>query len=126
MARKKLGLREYLALEHVVVGSVLPVVSDVDEALHRLRVTRVIAARMPSIVSALMLVAESDFAATSYARVLPPFAGRLVAKPLPFKAPALELHLIWHPRLAADPFHRWLRESLFARVRPQVPRHQAT
>lgn len=114
LTRKKIKLRDYLALEHVMVGSVLPNVSSVDEALHRLRVVRTIAARMPSAVSALMLAADSDLAATSYARILPYFGGRVVARPLPFEVPPLELHLMWHPREASDPFHRWLRESLIA------------
>jgi DNA-binding transcriptional LysR family regulator len=114
MAKRKLALRDYLALEHAMVASVLPTVSSVDEALHRLRATRTIAARMPSVVSALMLVAESDLVATSFARVVPHFGGLLVAKPLPFSVPALELSLMWHPRETGDAFHRWLREHLLA------------
>jgi DNA-binding transcriptional LysR family regulator len=111
-AKRTLRLRDYLELEHVMVGSVLPTVSAVDEALHRLGATRTVAARMPSAVSALMLVAESDFVATSFARIVPFFHERLVARPLPFELPPIELHLIWPPRENADPFHRWLREHL--------------
>jgi DNA-binding transcriptional LysR family regulator len=110
----KLGLRDYAQLEHVMVGSVLPAVSNIDEALHRLGVTRTIAARMQSLVAATLLVAASDFVATSYERLAPFFSGRVVARPLPFKMPPLELHLLWHPRQNVDPFHRWLRESLLA------------
>ena len=112
MAKKKLSLRDYLALEHAMVASVLPTVSSVDEALHRLRVSRTVAARMPSAVSTLMLVAESDLVATSFSRAIPYFGGRLVTRPLPFSVPDLELHLMWHPRETSDAFHRWLRESL--------------
>ena len=115
--RRKLGLREYLALEHVMIGSVLPVVSSIDEALHRLGATRTIAARMPSLASALMLVAESDLAATSFARAVPSFGDRVVARPLPFEVSPIELQLLWHPRESADPFHRWLRENLLAHAR---------
>jgi DNA-binding transcriptional LysR family regulator len=124
LARRKLSLREYLKLEHVMVGSVLPAVSSIDEALHRLGATRTVAARMPSVVSALLLVAESDFAATSYARLVPFFDGRVVAKPLPFAAPPLELHLMWHPRANADPFHRWLRQSLLTHATHDDPTRQ--
>ncbi|AKF03162.1 LysR family transcriptional regulator [Sandaracinus amylolyticus] len=122
MAKKKLALRDYLALEHAMVASVLPTVSSVDEALHRLRVTRTIAARMPSVVSALMLVAQSDLVATSFARAVPPFGGMLVAKPLPFSVPPLELSVMWHPRETGDAFHRWLRESLLAHAATGRPR----
>jgi DNA-binding transcriptional LysR family regulator len=110
--KRKLGLREYAELEHVMVGSVLPNVSTVDEALHRLGVARTIAVRVPSAVSAVTLVAASNFVATSYQRLAPFFSGRVVARPLPFDVPPLELFLMWHPRENADPFHRWLRQSL--------------
>jgi DNA-binding transcriptional LysR family regulator len=54
------------------------------------------------------------------------FGGMLVAKPLPFEVPSLELYVMWHPREAANPFHRWLRESLLAhaKIREQN-RHSA-
>ena len=29
--------------------------------------------------------------------------------PLPFPAPEVAISLLWHPRLDADPAHRWLR-----------------
>ena len=29
--------------------------------------------------------------------------------PLPFTLPGITLALLWHPRLDADPAHRWLR-----------------
>jgi len=124
-ARQKLGLSQYLALDHVMVGSVLPVVSSIDAALHARGATRKIAARMPSVLSALMLVAESDLAASSYARVVPYFAGRLVVRPLPFDVPTFELHLLWHPRETADPFQRWLREDLLAHA-ATLPRGRVT
>jgi len=112
LARRKLGLRQYLKLDHVMVGSVLPAVSAIDEALHRRGAARTIAARVPSSLSAVMLVSESDFATTTLARLVPFFRGRVVAKPLPFEVPPHDLHLMWHPRANADPVHRWVREHL--------------
>ena len=29
--------------------------------------------------------------------------------PLPFPTPEITVSLLWHPRLDADPAHRWLR-----------------
>ena len=97
-----------------MVGSVLPAVSSIDEELHRRGETRKVAARMPSVISALTLVAASDLAATSFARIVPFFGNQVVAKSLPFDVAPLEQHLLWHPRENTDPFHRWLRESLLA------------
>jgi DNA-binding transcriptional LysR family regulator len=119
LSRRKLGLRQYLKLEHVMVGSVVPAVSSIDEALHRLGARRTVAARVSSSLTALTLVTESDFAATSYARLVPFFASGVVAKPLPFDVPPLELHLMWHPRANADPVHRWVREHLLSHAASQ-------
>lgn len=118
-ARRKLTLRGYLALEHVMVASVLPTVSSIDVALHRLGHTRVIAARMPSVLAAVMLAADTDLAATSFARIRAHVGDRLVESPLPFEVEPLVLHLIWHPRSTMDPFHRWLRESLAGPWQPK-------
>ena len=49
---RRLTLRAYLKLEHVMVDSVLPTVATVDVALHRQRAARVIAAKVPSVLSA--------------------------------------------------------------------------
>ncbi|MGB7214893.1 MAG: LysR family transcriptional regulator [Gammaproteobacteria bacterium] len=113
-AKRRLTLREYLKLEHVMVGSVLPTVSSVDEALHRLGAKRTVVARVPSVLAALTLAADSELAATSYGRIVPFFGDRFVVRALPFEVPPLELHLMWHPRQNGDPFHRWLREDLLA------------
>lgn len=111
-AKRRLTLRDYLRFEHAMVGSVLPVVSSVDTALHELGQRRTIAARMPSVLSTLALVASSDLVATTYERIVPVFGKRLVTYALPFELPPLELYLMWHPRQNADSFHRWLREQL--------------
>lgn len=116
-AGSRLTLRAYLKLEHVMVGSVLPTVSPVDVALHRHKVSRVVAVKVPSILSALTLVAASDFATTTYAQILPHFPANLVARPLPFEVELLELHLMWHPRENPDPFQRWVRQSLLSSAR---------
>jgi DNA-binding transcriptional LysR family regulator len=33
--------------------------------------------------------------------------------PLPFVLPEITVSQIWHPRLDADPGHRWLRSVVF-------------
>ncbi len=116
--KRRLTLRDYLKLEHAMVGSVLPVVSSVDATLHDLGKKRTIAARLPSVLSTLALVADSELMATTYERIVPVFGDRLVTYSLPFEVPPLELHLMWHPRQNADPFHRFLREHLLARAEP--------
>ena len=70
----------------------------------------------------LILVADSDLAATSYEGTARFFGDRLVIRALPFEVRPLELHLMWHPRQNGDPFHRWLREHLLAHAERLTPR----
>jgi DNA-binding transcriptional LysR family regulator len=113
-ARVKLTLRGYLALEHVVVSAVLPPISTVHQALHRLGKVRSVPVRVPTFLSALMLVTDTDLAATVPERLLRASGLPVVARPLPFRVEPISLSLMWHPRRTTDPHHRWIREGIVA------------
>ncbi len=114
MARTRLTLRRYLALEHVMVGALLPPVSVVQAALHREGKTRTVAARVPTFLSALLMVAGSDLAAAVPERLVKASGLDLVVHPLPFRVEPDEVNLVWHPRRTSDPFHRWMRDGIIA------------
>lgn len=114
---KPLTLARWLALEHVMVGTVLPNVSAVQQALHALGKTRRVAVRVPSMVSALHLVRSSDLTCALPERLLARLDTGVVVKPLPLAVEPLSLDLVWHPRVTTDPFHRWLRESLLGEAK---------
>ena len=40
--------------------------------------------------------------------------------PLPLPVPAITVSMLWHPRLDADPVHRWLRGCVRAVCKAQV------
>ncbi|HEY2514194.1 MAG TPA: LysR family transcriptional regulator [Polyangiaceae bacterium] len=113
-ARGKLTLRGYLALEHVMVGALLPHVSTVQVALHDLGKTRTVVARVPTYLSALRLVAATDLAVAVPERMLEDSCDAVVSVPLPFQVEAVSLNLLWHPRRTTDPQHRLLRESILS------------
>lgn len=115
-SRKRLTLNRWLSLEHAMVGSVLPNTSAVQEALHALGRTRRVVARVPSMVSALHLVASSDLTCALPQKLVTALPHGVVTRPLPLTVAPLDLHLVWHPRLTTQPLHRWLRESLSGRV----------
>jgi DNA-binding transcriptional LysR family regulator len=47
-------------------------------------------------------------------------AGRVVRSfPLPVRTEAITVSQMWHPRLDADPAHRWLRGLVLATCREQ-------
>ena len=111
-SRTRLTLNRWLALEHVMVGSVLPNTSAVQEAVHALKKTRRIGARVPSMVAALHLVARSNLTCALPEKLVAALPHGVTTRPLPLTVAPLELHLVWHPRLTTQPVHRWLRESL--------------
>jgi DNA-binding transcriptional LysR family regulator len=118
-AHKKLTLRGYLALEHVMVSALLPPVSTVQAALHRLGKVRSVVVRVQTLLSALRMVAATDLAAAIPERLVPASGVSVVARPLPFAVEPVALNLMWHPRRTTDPQHRWLREGIVAAQPPR-------
>ncbi len=111
-AKNRLTLERYLALDHVMVGIAVPAVSAVQAALHRIGRSRRVVARVPSFSTALDIAAASDLAVSVPERMLAPRRGGFVARPLPFAVEPITLGLVFHPRRARDPFHRWVREGI--------------
>jgi DNA-binding transcriptional LysR family regulator len=109
--RRKLTLERYLLLQHVVVAPTGTAGSFVDTELERRGLVRRVALRVSSFLMAPIVVAETDFIATTpellARRMAKRFALQLV--PPPFRMPRFGLCLAWHPRFDDDPAHRWLR-----------------
>lgn len=99
----------YAAARHVLVSRRGQEHGPVDEALAALTLERAIATLVPGFATALALVRGSDLVATVPALHCASLHADLVTLPLPFTLPGITLALLWHPRLDADPAHRWLR-----------------
>ncbi len=81
----------------------------VDDALELVGLTRKVAAVVGGFAEALALARGSDLIATVPERYTGTLREGLLTFPLPVKLAALTISLLWHPRLDADPAHRWLR-----------------
>ncbi|MNH17239.1 HTH-type transcriptional regulator SyrM 1 [compost metagenome] len=84
----------------------------IDEALAVFKLERTITTLVPGFATALALVRGSDLVATVPALHCAALHADLVTLPLPFPLPKITLALLWHPRLDADPAHRWLRHLI--------------
>jgi DNA-binding transcriptional LysR family regulator len=71
--------------------------------------TREIVTVVAGYAEALALARGSDLIASVPERYTGKLRDGLVSFPLPVPLPALTISLLWHPRLDADPAHRWLR-----------------
>ncbi|GGF20999.1 LysR family transcriptional regulator [Aliidongia dinghuensis] len=81
----------------------------IDEALATLGLERNIATIVGGFSTALALARASDLIATVPERHTDGLRTGMVSFPLPVVVPELTISLLWHPRLDADPVHRWLR-----------------
>lgn len=81
----------------------------IDEALKALELERDIATIVGSFSTALTLARASDLIATVPERQTGKLRAGMHSFRLPVPSPDLTVSLLWHPRLDADPAHRWLR-----------------
>ena len=81
----------------------------VDDAMQGLGLERAIAAIVGSFSEALALARDSDLIATVPGRQTGKLRDGMYSFALPFPAPEFTVSLLWHPRMDADPAHRWLR-----------------
>jgi DNA-binding transcriptional LysR family regulator len=81
----------------------------IDEALKLLGLEREIATIVSGFSTALALARASDLIASVPERHTGNLRAGMHSFPLPFSSPEIAVSLLWHPRLDADPAHRWLR-----------------
>ena len=84
----------------------------IDEALNPLGLERKIVTIVSGFSTALALARGSDLIASVPERHTGNLRAGMHSFPLPVAAPELTISLLWHPRLDADPAHRWLRERV--------------
>lgn len=109
LCRGAIGPERFAAGRHVLVSRRGQDRGLVDEALASLGLTREIVAIVGGFSAALSLVRATDLIAAVPARHTAASRQGLHAFELPVAVPEITVSLIWHPRLDADPAHRWLR-----------------
>ncbi|WHS63095.1 LysR family transcriptional regulator [Pseudomonas sp. G2-4] len=84
----------------------------IDQVLAPLNLTRDIAITVPGFSTALGLARSSDLIASVPERYTASLRVGMHSFALPFEVPAFTIAMLWHPRMDADPAHRWLRGCL--------------
>ena len=107
----------YAACRHVVAARRDHIHGPVDDALAALGLRRTIVVAVPGYPDALRMARGSDLVALVPRSCLAGDADRglaagVTAFNLPVPTPAIAVAAIWHPRLDADPAHRWLRGTV--------------
>ena len=84
----------------------------IDEALMPFGLEREIVTIVGGFSTALSLARTSDLIASVPERHTGILRAGMHSFPLPVSTPEITVSLLWHPRLDADPAHRWLRECV--------------
>ncbi|CAN5920046.1 LysR family transcriptional regulator [soil metagenome] len=109
---KKITPAHYAEGEHVTVARKSLERGPIDEALELLGLARENAIIVGGFASALALARASDLIATVPERHTGSLRAGMHSFPLPVSVPEMTVSLLWHPRLDADPAHRWLRRCI--------------
>jgi len=117
----------YAASRHVVASRKGNFTGPVDDALEELGLRREIVAVVPGFPDAMRIARDTDLVAlvprSSFAS--PAGAGPtgqgLVGFDLPVRTPPIAISAMWHPRMDADPAHRWLRDTVVAVCQATAP-----
>lgn len=105
---KRMGRRAYVGLDHVLVSPRGSGTGLVDRVLAEVDLERRIRLRVPSFPAALRAVACSDLVLTG-PTALEGLVPGVRSLPVPIALPKHAITLVWHPRMDADPAHRWFR-----------------
>jgi DNA-binding transcriptional LysR family regulator len=81
----------------------------IDAALAPLGLERPVAVLVGSFATALALARASDLVANVPERHTARLRDGMYTFDLPVPTPAVTVSMLWHPRMEADPAHRWLR-----------------
>jgi DNA-binding transcriptional LysR family regulator len=108
----KVTAKRFAAERHVLIAARNNEPLPIDEALARLGLQRFVALTVTNSYAALIAASRSSLVACVPARMAYGMAPvlDLGVFELPFKLQSDPVVLAWHPRQAADPAHRWLRE----------------
>jgi DNA-binding transcriptional LysR family regulator len=119
----------YAACDHVVASRKGEFTGPVDDALEDLGLQRTISVVVPGFPDAMRIARHSDLVALVPRSC---FGNRLESDQaataglqsfeLPVRTPEIVISAMWHPRMDADPAHRWLRDTVVSVCRTACPR----
>jgi DNA-binding transcriptional LysR family regulator len=99
----------YASARHISVSRRGLEQGPIDEALRAFGLERQIVTTVGGFSTALALARASDLIASVPERHTGNLRAGMHSFPLPVSTPEITVSLLWHPRLDADPAHRWLR-----------------
>lgn len=124
----KVTAKRYAACGQVVVSRRVHANGPVHDALEAIGIVRKVVAVVPSFAAALAVARSSELIALiplSYLNGLrgsqnEDLASAIHILPLPVRTERITVSQMWHPRMDADPSHRWRRGVVLTACRAQL------
>lgn len=102
----------YAQASHILISRRALYRAPADGRLEALGLEPDIATIVGGFAEALALARATDLVATVPERSTGRLRAGMFSFPLPFPLAEITISLLWHPRLDADPAHRWLRDCV--------------
>ncbi|MDU9394346.1 LysR family transcriptional regulator [Pseudomonas sp. zfem002] len=112
LARGKMTAARYAGGRHILVSRTGEQRGAIDDALLPLGLAREVVTSVAGFSTAVGLARVSDLIASVPERHTQNLRQGMHSFALPVPTPGFTVSLLWHPRFAADPAHRWLRNLL--------------
>jgi DNA-binding transcriptional LysR family regulator len=116
----------YAACAHVVASRKGAFTGPVDDALKELGLRRTVSVVVPGFPDTMRIARHSDLVALVPRSCLgdsdEAATAGLQSFALPVRTPEIVISAMWHPRMDADPAHRWLRDTVAAVCRTAYPK----
>jgi DNA-binding transcriptional LysR family regulator len=112
LSQGKITPSRYASGRHISVSRRGLDTGPIDEALKPFGLDREIVTIVGGFSTALALARATDLIASVPERHTEGLRAGMHSFPLPVSVPEITVSLLWHPRLEADPAHRWLRECV--------------
>ncbi|CFV33102.1 LysR family transcriptional regulator [Yersinia enterocolitica] len=112
LCKGEISPERYASQGHIMISRRQGHKGPVDDALQLVGLERNAVTYVDGISTALALVKGSDLVATVPERHTQNLCSGMFSFPLPITSPVIMISMLWHPRMEADPAHRWLRECV--------------
>lgn len=109
LGKGKVTPSRYAAGRHILVSRRGHDRGPIDDALQALGLARTVVTIVGGFSTALALARATELVASVPERHTASLREGMHSFPLPLAMPEITVSLLWHPRLDADPAHRWLR-----------------
>lgn len=112
LSQGEITAERYINGQHILVSRRGLATGLLDDTFNQQGWQREVVSLVSGFSAALALTRDTDLIATLPERHTRHLRNDCFSFALPLPTPTIELSMIWHPRMDADPAHRWLRACL--------------